>query len=226
MKRCESAKGKTHFPSDFLEVRSVHVGCGDILAPGWLNIGLFQHSDRPYGEVIQDENGAYVINADVADGISRVVKEEACIEKIYASHFIEHIDFHEGIEFIADCYRVLKPGGILRVSFPDLEIWVKNYYEGRMDFFERYKSHFLKDRFSIAQTKGQIMMAQIHNWGHCWAYDFESMYQVMESAGFAKIRRCEVHESQIEDIVEVEPDCESRTMESCYVEATKSDRSC
>jgi SAM-dependent methyltransferase len=45
----------------------------------------------------------------------------------YALHVIEHLTPAEGRSFVNELYRVLKPGGILRISTPDLENIARSY---------------------------------------------------------------------------------------------------
>lgn len=46
---------------------------------------------------------------------------------VYHSHVLEHFSESDGRKLIEECYRVLKPGGILRVVVPDLEQIALNY---------------------------------------------------------------------------------------------------
>jgi SAM-dependent methyltransferase len=40
---------------------------------------------------------------------------------------LEHFTKDDGEKFIEECFRVLKPGGIVRIAIPNLEIIVRNY---------------------------------------------------------------------------------------------------
>ena len=57
---------------------------------------------------------------------------EDTFDAVYALHIIEHLTPEEGQEFVAEVFRVLRPGGIFRVSTPDLEGIVRAYLE-RLD---------------------------------------------------------------------------------------------
>ena len=46
----------------------------------------------------------------------------------YAMHVIEHLDPREGLAFVRELHRVLKPRGICRLSTPDLEDIIRNYF--------------------------------------------------------------------------------------------------
>ena len=40
---------------------------------------------------------------------------------------MEHFSKEDGEKLILECFRVLKPGGVLRIAIPDLEVIAKNY---------------------------------------------------------------------------------------------------
>lgn len=46
---------------------------------------------------------------------------------VYHSHVLEHFGKNEAVEFIKECHRVLRPGGVFRVVVPDLESIAKQY---------------------------------------------------------------------------------------------------
>jgi len=73
----------------------------------------------------------------------------------------------------------------------------------------------------MTETKGEILMSQVHNWGHKWNYDFDSIKHILELAGFKNIQRMKVRESKLSDIKLLESVSPRRTMETCYVEAKK-----
>jgi SAM-dependent methyltransferase len=46
---------------------------------------------------------------------------------VYHSHFLEHLDKKAAVLFLYDCYRVLKPQGVIRVVVPDLSAMCRRY---------------------------------------------------------------------------------------------------
>jgi predicted SAM-dependent methyltransferase len=193
----------------------LNVGCGDDLISGWLNIGLSR--DAAYGK-ITIKNEALVLNFDMT---RELPIPENSVKYVYASHFIEHLTFQDGIAILQRCYKVMKKDGVIRLTFPDMELWINNYYENDLKFFERYRSLSLPGEKAVAVTKGEIFMSQVHGWGHKWAYDFESMRHILEKAGFTQIGRKKVFESLIPEIKDIEPGPEGRLLETGYVEAVK-----
>jgi SAM-dependent methyltransferase len=67
-----------------------------------------------------------VINHDLN---KRLPFGDESFEVVYHSHVLEHLTKEQGKAFLAECFRVLKHGGILRVVVPDLERIARLYLE-------------------------------------------------------------------------------------------------
>jgi predicted SAM-dependent methyltransferase len=83
----------------------LNIGCGDRFNRKWINIDINS----------VDES---VIPCDISNGINF---DDNYFDVVYHSHVIEHIEKNLAPGFLDECYRVLKPGGILRIAVPDLE---------------------------------------------------------------------------------------------------------
>lgn len=88
--------------------------------PKLLNLGCGPRfsSDPVWTNVDFQSNSRQVIAHDLNCGIPF---PDATFAAIYHSHVLEHFAPKSGAQFIAECWRALKPGGILRVAVPDLE---------------------------------------------------------------------------------------------------------
>ena len=196
----------------------LNIGCGENIVDGWLNIGLFPEKRFPYGKIVLS-NKAFVWNIDLRKDISI---KEGSIKYIYASHFIEHLSFQQGMLLLGRCYDCLMDGGVIRLTFPNLEMWVRKYYENDMPFFQTYYTSLKKWlKLPYLKTKGEIFMSLCHGWGHKWLYDFESIKDTLNRAGFTEVTEKRFHESFIPNIKKLELSLDVRKLETCYVEAEK-----
>lgn len=198
------------------KIDKLHVGCGwDNFPKDWLNIGRFNDKNFKLG-TIKLISRAFVLNFDLNHNIPI---KKGTIQYIYGSHFIEHFTLPEALSILKRFHDLMKPGGIIRLTTPDLGLWIENYYENRERFFKRF--YELSPSKQNLKTKGQILIGQAYGWGHKWLYDFESLKSLFKEAGFRKIMRKKHHESFIEQIELIEPDSELRRMETLYVEAMR-----
>lgn len=201
------------------QFKRFHLGCGTIFIPNYLNIGWWEHLG--HGTLYGNPNGVentFLLNHDLVKGIPAA---DNSLEVVYHSHMLEHLSYAEGIEFIAACYRVLQPGGVLRVLVPDLETWSRNYVNGNDFFFEEYRRVGLADDKALYPTRGSIFMGMLHNHGHKMGWDFDTLKSVLERSGFHKIRRTMFQDSDLPDITTVEPYYALKALESLCVECYK-----
>ena len=85
--------------------RLLNVGCGSHLHPDWTNVDVYRSAP---GVVVHDIQRGLPF----ADGTF-----DAC----YHSHVLEHLSPSAGASLVRECFRVLRPGGVIRVAVPDLE---------------------------------------------------------------------------------------------------------
>lgn len=199
------------------KIDKLNLGAGGYLLKGWLNVSLYSEIGLPYG-VARIRKGALVLNFDLREELPI---SEASLKYIYGSSFIEHLTFREAITVLEKCFRYLRKGGVIRLTFPDLELWVRNYHKNNLPFFNKYQSIYLGREKAIVKTKGEIFMSQVHGWGHRWGYDFESMRHLLEKAGFSQVAKKKAFTSLIPMIKAIEPKGEGRLLGTTYVEAVK-----
>lgn len=68
--------------------------------------------------------------------------EDASFEAAYASHIIEHAWDVDVARFMREVWRILKPGGVFRVTAPNIELGLRAARERDFTYYAR--SHFLR----------------------------------------------------------------------------------
>jgi SAM-dependent methyltransferase len=160
-----------------LEDLKLHVGAGSRRLPGWVNIDVYP------AELALNVNRGLPF----ADGSARV---------LFASHMLEHLYYpDEALRFLAECRRVLRPGGRLRLVVPDLERYVRAYAEHDDAFFadRRRTWHGLPEgrthleEFLSYAGAGPDPASFLDS--HKYGYDFATLSRLLELAGFEDVRR-------------------------------------
>lgn len=90
----------------------LHLGCGGRHIPGFVHVDI--------------QAGPHI---DHVCGVDALPFESDQAELIYASHVLEHFGRAEYLAVLSEWHRVLKPGGILRLSVPDFAACAKIYHE-------------------------------------------------------------------------------------------------
>jgi predicted SAM-dependent methyltransferase len=197
-----------------------HFGCGRHFVPGYLNIDLFPDVDRGKIYQVANPDSAFVLNHDLSSGLPGC---DNSLDVIYHCHFLEHLAYPDAIKLLRLCRLRLKPGGRMRLVVPDLELWIENYHANRDSFFDAYRRQALGNNDRRYPTKGLVFMGMLHNHGHRWGYDHESIQWLLEETGFVNVTRTLFQESALNDIAVLEPYTALRGMESLCVECEKPD---
>jgi len=138
------------------------------------------------------------------------------VSLIYASHLIEHLSEGEGESFLKECYRVVKPNGLIRISTPNLRLLVYKYQRGEMGEF---------DDINLPCERAESQAAKLFELtlkGHATVYDGESLIGLMERIGFeAKEMPFKISQSKV---MSTETYDQHPTL-SLYVEGTKHEHS-
>ncbi len=186
----------------------VNIGSGPRGQPGWVNVEAMPMAG---------------VNC-VCDCRRGLPFDDASVEGIFTEHFFEHIDYTEEVPyFLAECRRVLVPGGVIRVIVPDGGRYLRAYATEGWEEISRLRTlapdHF--DRYTGCRyrTKMELVNEVFRQaYTHKFAYDAATLIQVMHDAGFSQVKEQAFGRSLNPRLV---IDLESRAHESLYVEARK-----
>jgi predicted SAM-dependent methyltransferase len=140
-------------------MKKVHLGCGSNIMKDWINI-----------DMIDDPN---IMNFDLRNTLPF---ENNSIDFFFCEHFLEHLTREEGLKLLKDIYRCLKPGGVSRVSVPDLELLLKNYTDNNIAAYNNI-GLFFQNRCEMIN----IGMGY-YTWDHKYMYDKEELKNIHREA--------------------------------------------
>ena len=164
----------------------LHLGSGPVRLPGWLNSDL--------------------ISGDIRlDAERRMPLPDESFDFAFAEHLIEHLSLPKAEGMLAELHRVLRHGGVLRLTTPDLEQVIALYEDGNpvvsRDDYTRYLAGVTGKRYDSAC---QVLNDYLRLWGHRYVYDEQDLTARLLAAGFANIVRVNPGESTHEVLRDVE----------------------
>jgi predicted SAM-dependent methyltransferase len=171
---------------------NLELGAGGRKMDGWTSIDFGKDSDI------------------VMDLSSPLPFPDNTVTQIYASHLLEHFYYPDLMHLIYECYRVLKPGGILTVAVPNARIYL-DAYQNPEKFDSNYYCRW-KPGFHYNTKMDYVNYIAYMGGHHRYMFDEENLLLILSKPGFESVK-----------IREFDPalDLEQRSYESIYAEATK-----
>lgn len=171
-------------------IKKLHIGAGPNILEGWLNADIKPQSNS-------------VIYLDITKELPFL---DRTFDYLYSEHVIEHVSYTEGIYHLKECYRILKPGGRLRIATPDLGFLIGLYNMQKTEAQKEYIKWAI-ERFSPEAAfhhETFVINNFVRCWGHQFIYDSTILELAFKGAGFEKIVRCKVMESDDPQLYNVE----------------------
>jgi len=122
--------------------------------------------------------------------------------RVFSSHVVEHIPRRRAPLVLAEIFRVLVPGGILRTAVPNLTFFVNRYSPERAD-------EFVREVFAIEQQSEKNR--------HHWMYSDYTLALLHQNAGFVDVNICGFRDGACENIDELD----NRPEQTLFLEGRK-----
>lgn len=147
----------------------LHLGCGTKIIKNYINIDIREN-----------------LNCDVVDDIKTLSQfNSSSVDEIYACHVLEHFSRYEYLTVLKRWYEILKKGGVIKLSVPDLEKVFLQYKNGT----------------SLKKLMGFLYGGQNyeHNY-HYVGFDYNTLKEDLEQIGFVDVKIWDWRESEHSDI--------------------------
>lgn len=132
---------------------------------------------------------------------------------IYTEHMLEHLPFQQAVNLLNEFRRLLKKGGTLRIVVPDAGAYLDLYQSAK----QNDKTEFPYGGNAPAATPMMHVNRVFRDYGHQYAYDYDTLFFLLNRAGFLNISRASFKNGRDPKLL---IDSEGRSIESLYVEAS------
>ena len=110
--------------------------------------------------------------------------DESSVARVYSSHLFEHLPFRDGQALMAECLRVLQPGGSFSICVPNARIYLDAYLEGRALPREYFGWAPAYNRSTAIDAINYIAYMDGH---HKYMFDEENLVHRLGAAGFVRV---------------------------------------
>jgi predicted SAM-dependent methyltransferase len=194
------------------DMHKLQVGTSRTPYSGWLNTDVV--AERP--------DVAYL------DATRPFPMPDASFDYIASEHMIEHVDYEGGLAMLRECFRILKPGGKIRLVTPDLRVMTA-LVDPETPMQKKYVNFFAKRMLpNAAECPGVFVLNNAFRaWGHQFLYDAATLKMTFARAGFVNCHEFKPGESDDAHLRGIEahgqcyPSEDINQFESMVIEACK-----
>jgi predicted SAM-dependent methyltransferase len=146
----------------------------------WLELGSGQKKGAN-GWVTIDLRGA-----DISYNLSKgIPMPDNSVDKIYSSHMFEHIPYLELVQFIGECYRVLKPQSQLSICVPNARLYIENYL--KKNPYIDHKSYYEPAVVDTGSSIDQLNYIAYMGGHHHYMFDQENILNTLKKQPFSTV---------------------------------------
>ena len=168
-------------------MRKIQFGCGGLPIEGWEN------HDR---------------DVDISKPIPM---DSGSVDVVFCEMTVEHVSTREAWNFLEECHRILKSGGLIRIVIPDfVKCW------------KARDSYWLKINQEVTHNDGTLkeqFKTMLFYHGHQSLWTSELMKSVLEVIGFQKVSIKNPMESDHDELRNVEQHQKAAGLEATLAES-------
>jgi len=156
------------------QLKKLQLGTSNSPIIGWLNTDVLPTNRRV---AYLDATRRFPFNDDIFD-------------YVYSEHMIEHLEHQSAVFMLRECFRVLKPGGKIRISTPDLKVYT-SLQSKEKTASQNFYVDWVTERFmpDVDYCKEVFLINNAFRaWGHQFLYDRETLKVTMTRIGFEDIK--------------------------------------
>jgi len=187
--------------SDYVKdnsVRKLQIGAGEFNKPGWLNTDIEPRDGQAY-----------------LDATKPFPLPDKSFQIVFSEQVIEHVSLEDGKAMVKESFRILAPGGKVRIATPNLlryaELLREEKTPEQLQFIQAKVAWHKWDK--TPDPASLILNFQMHEFGHQFLYTPAMLRSVLEDAGFKDIRQYESGQSDDPALKLIEVRSESNVAE-------------
>jgi predicted SAM-dependent methyltransferase len=131
---------------------------------------------------------------------------DSTFNQVFSEHQIDQLSFENGRYMLKESYRVLKPGGTIRIACLSLDTLIALCDRENTEIQDQYIK-WITDQYlpDADMYQGAIVTNHaFYAWGHKFLYDSATLEDSLNEAGFVNVSRHSPGESGVPELQDLE----------------------
>ena len=176
------------------ENKYLYVGCGNHRMNG------FTHVEINIGK--QYKKGGNVGPPEIIADITRHIPlGNNTVDLIFSRATLEHLTYQELINHFLECHRLIKRGGYVRMSVPDMDIMISKYLDKKEDI-EKVKHDSEISSSMPLENHTDLFVNRVLYHDHYYLHNFDTLSRALKKTGFRNVKKIKPGETAISEVSE------------------------
>ena len=172
----------------------LYVGCGAHRIKGFVHVEI--------NVAKQYKKGGDVGQPDlIADITENIPLQDGIVGLIFSRATLEHLTYQELINHFLECHRLIKFGGYIRMTVPDLDIMVKKYLAKDEDL-EKAKIESEISTLLPIENHTDLFINRLLYHDHYYLHNFDTLSRALEKTGFTNIKKVNPGETAVSEVAQ------------------------
>ena len=159
------------------------------------------------------------IICDIAENIPL---PEKSMELIFSRDTLEHLTWHELINHLVECNRILNDGGTIRMTLPNFDKMIERYKNKDENLDDAINSSEISTLLSPIENHTDLFINRILYHDHFYLHNYDTMKRALEKCGFGQIQNVKPGETNLDNLKKIFYDAEAGNENiSFHIEAKK-----
>jgi predicted SAM-dependent methyltransferase len=155
----------------------VYLGAGNDRIQGFTHIEINVNKQFKNGKVVERPE-------IIGDITQRLDLEDNCVDFIYSNQTMEHLTYPEFIDCLIECKRILKVGGVIRISVPSLDAMISDYMAG----VRAEEDEWEIDPNMPLDNHTDLFISRLLYHDHRYLHNFDTLERALKRGGFEIIQ--------------------------------------
>jgi predicted SAM-dependent methyltransferase len=201
--------------SKVIRNREFHIRRGKIAGRRYLDLGCGAKTHADFINLNYQWNRHLDVCWDLENALPFANES---LDGVFTEHCLEHLPLPTSDRVLSECFRVLRPGGTLRLIVPDGELYLSGYAALRRDADAEPLPFSATEGFAGIYTPIMSINRIFREHGHRFIFDYPTLEKLLERNGFVDIEQVKFGSGRDPKMLIDTPE---REPESLYLEASR-----
>ena len=173
------------------KIKFLYVGCGAHRMEGFTHVEI--------NILKQFKKGKDAGKPDILADITRHIPlKNNTVDLIFSRATLEHLTYPELINHFLECHRLIKVGGCVRMSVPDMDIMINNYLNKEENLDIAIKNSEVSNILPI-ENHTDLFINRVLYFDHYYLHNFDTLSRALKKTGFTNIKKVKPGETAIKE---------------------------